>query len=144
MSYCFTIQSSPCGMTDLRKQCKFLPQWNADCFVKSTSAILDFAKQKVFKVSYGNAFAMKTLMVLYTVELPLITADDVSYLEDIDDNILKDIILNDVPHSLEMHSMGCNEVIIRRKKKEKPTSNGIEKVHHSKFLVLEKNASNVK
>ncbi|GFQ83331.1 chimeric ERCC6-PGBD3 protein [Trichonephila clavata] len=60
------------------------------------------------------------------VELPPDRADDVSDLEDIDDNILEDTIPNDVPGSLEIHGGRCNEeVTVQRKKKpkkEKPIS----------------------
>lgn len=60
------------------------------------------------------------------VELPPDKADEVSDLEDIDDNILEDTIPNDVPGSLEIHGGKCNEEFIvprkKKPKKEKPIS----------------------
>ncbi|GFQ84107.1 uncharacterized protein TNCT_202531, partial [Trichonephila clavata] len=65
------------------------------------------------------------------VELPPDRADDVSDLEDIDDNILEDTIPNDVPGSLEIHGGRRNEAVtVQRKKKpkkEKPYQGGKRK-----------------
>ncbi|GBL82753.1 hypothetical protein AVEN_106299-1 [Araneus ventricosus] len=61
-----------------------------------------------------------------TVELPPDRADDVSDLEDIDDNVLEETIPKDVSGSLEIHGGRCNEEFLvpsnKKPKREKPIS----------------------